>query len=263
MHGRNSRGVLKPHPPREFFPFFNSAPRLTHPIDVSSPLQAAAAAFLNREADVRARHFPVATRGMTAVRRFQAAKRRDRKAGRSLIRPENADQVIDLLPVEPEETLHALVCGDFVFCDLLTRIVERLGAPASLTVATLSLSMRNLDALVAMLTAAPAIQFHLILSHYFQSTSKEIFIALEKLLVETFPDRFTLTIGRSHAKVAVFDYGQEGADPLIIETSANLRSSANLEQLAAFRGRELADFHLGWIEEFRAFNAGQESTTQP
>lgn len=190
---------------------------------------------------------------MTAVRRFEIEKRRDRKAGRSLIRPENADQVIDGLPIDPSETLHALVCGDFVFCDLLTRIVDRLGPPAKLTVATLSLSMRNLDSLVAMLNQHPGLRFHLILSHYFQSTSKEIFIALEKLLVEIFPDRFQLTIGRSHAKVAVFDYTDQ--DPLVIETSANLRSSANLEQLAAFRGRDLADFHLGWIEEFRAFNS--------
>jgi hypothetical protein len=188
------------------------------------------------------------------------AKRRDKKAGRALIKPENSDQVIDAIPETPEETFHALVCGDFVFCDLLTRIVQRLGAPTTLTVATLSLSVKNLDSLVAMLKAAPDLRLHLLLSHYFQSTSKEIFVALEKLLSETFPDRFQLTIGRSHAKVALFDYGREGREPIIIETSANLRSSANLEQLAIFRGRDLADFHLGWIEEFRRVNAEKEAT---
>lgn len=220
-----------------------------------SPLQAAAAAFLNRESDVRSRHFPVATRGMTAVRRFNAAKRRDGKAGRSLIRPENADQVIDQLPGSSEETLHCLVCGDFVFCDLITRMVARLGAPAKMTLATLSLSTRNLDSLVAMMKAAPELRLDMLLSHYFQSTSKEIFIALEKLLIEPFADRFTVTIGRSHAKIALFDYGIEAAvEPIIIETSANLRSSANLEQLTVFRGRELADFHAGWISEFKAAN---------
>jgi hypothetical protein len=220
-----------------------------------SPLQAAAAAFLNREADVRSRHFPVATRGMTAVRRFNAAKRRDGKAGRALIRPENADQVIDQFPGSPDETLHCLVCGDFVFCDLITRTVSRLGVPEKLTLATLSLSTRNLDSLVAMMKAAPDLRLDLLLSHYFQSTSKEIFIALETLLVEPFADRFRLTIGRSHAKIALFDWGTESpVEPLIIETSANLRSSANLEQLTVFRGRDLADFHAGWISEFQAFN---------
>lgn len=195
---------------------------------------------------------------MTAVRRFNLAKRRDGKAGRALIRPENADQVIDAFPEVPEETLHALVCGDFVFCDLLTRTVDRFGPPVTLTVATLSLSTKNLDALVAMLTRHPDLRFHLILSHYFQSTSKEIFTALEKLLSEIFPHRFTLTIGRSHAKIALFDYTDR--EPLVIESSANLRSSGNLEQLTVFRGRELADFHLEWIEEFRQFNAAREST---
>ncbi len=221
-----------------------------------SPLAAAAAAFRAQEADVRGRHFPVATRGVTAHRRFQLSKRRDRKAGRALIKPENADQVIDRLPEHPEETLHSLISGDFIFCDLLTRIVERLGPPAKLTIATLSLSMPNLDSLVAMLTACPDLRFHLVLSHYFQSTNKEIFTALERLVMETFPDRAELTIGRSHAKIAVYDYADR--DPIVIETSANLRSSSNLEQLAIFRGRELADFHLAWIEEFRAFNAAQE-----
>lgn len=224
-----------------------------------SPLEAAAAAFRNQEADVRSRHFPVATRGLTAVRRFNLAKRRDGKAGRKLIRPENADQVIESLPGSPDETLHALVCGDFVFCDLLTRIVDRMGAPVRLSVATLSLSMRNLESLAAMMTAAPELRFHLVLSHYFQSTSKDLFVALEKLLVEIFPDRFELTIGRSHAKVALFDYGpDDGIEPIVIETSANLRSSGNLEQLAIFRGRELAEFHAGWIEEFRQFNQARQ-----
>jgi len=217
---------------------------------VPSPLSLAVSAFRAPEVAVRAARFPVPTQGITAHRRFQLAKRREGKAARALIKPQNADQVIDLLPELPEETLHAIVCGDFVFCDLLTRIVSRLGAPAKLTVATLSLSIRNLEALVAMLQAEPDLHFHLVLSHYFQSTSKEIFVALEKLVLETFPDRAAVTVGRSHAKVAVFDYA--AGLPLVIETSANLRSSGNIEQIAAFRGRELADFHLGWIEAFRA-----------
>jgi len=220
-----------------------------------SPLQAAAAAFLNREADVRSRQFPVATRGLSVQRRKDLLKARDRQAGRALIRPENADQVIEMFPSSPDETLHCLVCGDFVFCDLITRTVERLGPPAKMTLATLSLSTRNLDSLVAMMKAAPDLRLDLLLSHYFQSTSKEIFIALETLLVEPFADRFRLTIGRSHAKIALFDWGTESqVEPLIIETSANLRSSANLEQLTVFRGRDLADFHATWIGEFQTHN---------
>ncbi|HEX7260287.1 MAG TPA: hypothetical protein VF258_00570, partial [Luteolibacter sp.] len=200
------------------------------------------------EADVRSRRFPVETRSMSAHRAFQVAKRRDGKIGRALIKPENADQVIDALPVEDGGALHALVSGDFVFCHLVTRIVDRFGPPTILTLATLSVSMKNLESLEAMLRACPEMRLHIVLSHYFQTTNKDIFIALETLISEKFPDRFTLTIGRSHAKVALFDWGSRC---LVIETSANLRSSNNLEQLAAFRDRELFEFHAAWIREFR------------
>lgn len=157
--------------------------------------------------------------------------------------------MIDALPKCEGEALHALVCGDFVFCNLITRIVDRLGKPSEITLATLSVSLKNLESLEAMLRACPDLKLHIVLSHYFQTTSKEIFIALETLIAEKFPDRFTLTIGRSHAKVALFEYGTHC---LVIETSANLRSSGNLEQLAVFRERDLYDFHAGWIREFRA-----------
>jgi len=218
---------------------------------VPSPLQQAAAAHFDREKDLRSRKFPVPTRGLTAHREFQVAKRRDAKAGKALIRPENADQVLDQLPALAGETLHALVCGDFVFCNLITRLVERLGPPAEITLATLSVSLKNLESLEGMLRACPELRLHIVLSHYFQTTSKEIFIALETLIGEKFADRFTLTIGRSHAKVALIDYREHC---FVIETSANLRSSGNLEQLAIFRERELFDFHATWIREFRTAN---------
>ncbi len=220
-----------------------------------SPLQAAAAAHFDREKDVRSRKFPVATRGLNAHREFQVAKRRDAKAGKALIKPQNADQLIDMLPAGEGETLHALICGDFVFCNLITRLVERLGSPVEMTLATLSVSMKNLDALAAMLVACPDLRLHIVLSHYFQTTSKEIFIALETMISEKFPDRFTVTCGRSHAKVALIDYG---AGCYVIETSANLRSSNNLEQLAIFRERELYDFHATWIREFQVANRRQK-----
>ena len=216
-----------------------------------SPLQQAAAAHFDREKDLRSRKFPVATRGLNAHREFQVAKRRDAKAGKALIKPKNADQVIDMLPAGEGDALHALVCGDFVFCNLITRMVERLGPPVEMTLATLSVSLKNLEALEAMLRSCPGLRLHIVLSHYFQTTSKEIFIALETMIGEKFADRFTLTCGRSHAKVALIDYG---AACYVIETSANLRSSGNLEQLAIFRERDLYDFHAGWIREFRESN---------
>lgn len=216
-----------------------------------SPLAAAAAAFRSREADLRASRFPVDSRNRLIARTIRL-RAKDRAASKALIRPENADAIIDLIPADESQTLHAITCGDFIFCNLITRLVERHGPPPKLTVCSLSLSLKNCEALAAMMTAHPDLIFHLVLSHYFQSTNKEIFISLEKLVAETFPDRCTVTVGHSHCKVTILDYAEQ---PIIIETSANLRSSNNLEQMVISRGRYLADFHLEWIEEFRVANA--------
>jgi hypothetical protein len=220
-----------------------------------SPLAAAAAAFRSREADIRSRQFPVAARQLTVQRQKDLLKAKERRDGKKLIRPENADAIIDNLPADESETLHAITCGDFVFCDLITRLVERHGPPRKLTVCSLSISLKNCEAIAAMMAAHADLTFHLVLSHYFQTTNKDIFIALEKLVAETFHDRCVVTVGRSHAKITVFEYEQ----PIIIETSANLRSSNNLEQIIVTRGRDLADFHLAWIEELRALNAPEKS----
>jgi hypothetical protein len=217
---------------------------------VPSPLQLAKSAFLNRETDARARKYPVKTQTTMIERALDRFKRNDAKIFRTLMKPENADQVIDQMPQAEGESLHGVLCGDFVFCDLILRMVDRLGAPLALTITTLSLSMKNLAGIDAMLTRFPGFPLHLVVSSYFQSTNKEIFIALQAMVDAKFEDRITLTIGRSHAKLVLIDYGP-GAGCIVIETSSNLRSSNCLEQFSIFRERQLHDFHLGWIEEFR------------
>jgi len=217
---------------------------------VPSPLQLAKSAFLNREADARARKYPVPTQTTMIERQLNRFKRNDAKIFRTLMMPENADQVIDQLPLSEGEALHGVLCGDFVFCDLILRLVDRLGAPNQLTITTLSLSLKNLAGIDAMLSKFPGFPMHLVVSSYFQSTNKEIFIALQAMVGAKFAERVTLTIGRAHAKLVLIDYGPE-TGCVVIETSSNLRSSNCLEQFSIFRNRQLHDFHLGWIEEFR------------
>lgn len=221
------------------------------PTYVPSPLQLAKSAFLNPEAAVRARKFPVASRKTSIQRQKEKLKRADGRIGKKLIRPKNAAIVLDSLPEAEGDRLHAIVCGDFVYMDLVTGIIDRQGEPLALTLTTLSLSMKNLEAMDRLLKRFPALPIRLVLSHYFQSTSKELFVALETMLSKKFPDRFRLTIARSHAKLALIDYGP-AAGCFVIEGSANLRSSGSIEQLAIFRDRELYEMHAGWIEELHA-----------
>jgi hypothetical protein len=259
LHGKGIY-CTRPPPLRSFAPSiftraacFPFLPFDIQSFDVPSPLESAAAAFRAPENEVRNRFFPVPTRGLSVQRKKDLLKRGDRGRARVLIRPENADVVIELMPENQEETLHAVVCGDFVFCDLIVRIAAKMGNPHRITLTTLSLSMKNIDALAGLMASLPQLKVEMLLSHYFQSTSKEIFGALEKLLLETFSGRFSLSIGRSHAKVAIFEAPDQY--PIIIETSANLRSSGNIEQLAIFRGCNLAEFHRKWILEFQAATA--------
>lgn len=215
-----------------------------------TPLQLAQTAFLNRDKLLRARRFPVETR-VTEIERKTSrhAIRSDAAAFAAMMKPENADQIIDRLPAAGA-SLHALLSGDFVFCHLVTRLVERLGEPLSLSITTLSLSLKNLEALEKLLVRFQAFPLSLVISSYFQSTNKEIFRALESL-ASRHKSRIRLTIGRTHAKIVLIDYGPD--DPrscYILETSANLRSSSCLEHVSIFRDRQLHDFHAAWIRDF-------------
>ena len=172
--------------------------------------------------------------------------RDDTISSKKLIRPENADVLLADFPSREGEMLHAITAGDFVFGDFILRLIARDGPPRSMTTATLSLSLKNIKGLVAVLTETP-FPFHLVLSHYFQSTNKEIFRAIEELLIPI-PD-FRLNIGRCHAKITLLDFPDRA---VVIESSANLRSSGNIEQIFAKQSRELYDFHFAWIAEFAA-----------
>jgi hypothetical protein len=210
---------------------------------VPNPLRAAFAALKNPETGARERRFPVASRNFVQ-REKDRLKRADGIAAKKLILPKNADLILADFPAEDGEMLHAITCGDFIFFDLILRLIEREGIPSSMTSTTLSLSLKNIEKLAALLTATP-FPFHLVLSHYFKSTSGEIFRAIESLLVPI-PD-FRLTVGRSHTKITLLDYRKRA---FVIESSANFRSSNNLEQIFAKQCRDLHDFHLTWIEEF-------------
>ena len=196
------------------------------------------------EGAVRKRNFPVASKNF--IQRLKdEMKRKDRQAARKLIRPKNAAALVAELP-EEGDTLHGVTCGDFVMGDIIGQMVEKVGCPDRLTISTLSLSVKNAEMLARILVANPALVVQMAVSHYFQSTNGEVFTALETLLVEKFPGRFNLGVGRTHAKILCFDYPEAA---YVIETSANLRSSNNIEQFVISNNPELLDFHATWINE--------------
>jgi hypothetical protein len=180
--------------------------------------------------------FPIPT--AFHVRRAQEM-RRAKPSNRAFIRPENARAVLPHLPRAEGDRLHAIICGNFVFCDLLTAIAWE-SPGLRLAVATLSFSRRNIDSLILALDAGHLSHFEIILSHYFKSTSKDLFTAMERDLRPR-PD-CRIAVGRTHCKVALLS-GPALPVPIVIESSANLRSSGNLEQISAFADTALHAFH--------------------
>ncbi len=188
--------------------------------------------------------FETRPRISAAKRAFDAMNARARARRRKLVKPENAAFIMDALPQEPDDILHALTPGSFIFCDLLIAIAKA-RKPRALYLSTLSMSTRNIDALAALITEKNCGTIGILTSNYFSKTNKEIFAHLEKRTAET--EGMRIGVARTHAKVSAFDFGDAGH--LTIETSANLRSSDNIEQVSIFADPESFEFHREWICE--------------
>lgn len=160
------------------------------------------------------------------IQRSEALRTKlDRAALKRLCKPENARELASVMPSE-DCSVHALITGTFIFGDLLGAVIDRHGPPRSLFLASLSLSQGNVALLARLLD-----QHRL-----------PIWSALTAV-AEKHPS-LTLRVARTHCKVALFDYP---AAAWVIETSANLRSSGNLEQVTILHDRGLLEFHRAWM----------------
>ncbi len=176
------------------------------------------------------------------VRRvFDAQNARRRAARKAFVRPENAAELVrQIADLEEGDRLHAVLPGNFVFAEILTQLAERM-KPENVSVATLSLSKQNVDALAASLDAGHIGTLNFLISEYFCATNKPI---MAHMLHAAQNRRWRIGTKRTHAKIATLDAGH-----IVLETSANLRSSQSIEQASVFNDRELHDFHAGWIAD--------------
>jgi len=176
------------------------------------------------------------------VRRvFDVVTARRRAARKALVKTENAAELVrQIADLHEGDRLHAVLPGNFIFAEILTQLAERM-KPESVTLATLSLSKQNVDALAAALDAGHIGRINFLISEYFAATNKAIMAHMEQAAKTR---RWRIGSKRSHAKIATLNAGH-----IVIETSANLRSSQNVEQLCVFSDRELHNFHTKWITE--------------
>ncbi len=201
------------------------------------------------DAETHAREFPIGSRIHRAREREQ---KRHRRRLRRVIRADNARDLVRAFPSAPGDSTHALIPGDFEFCNILTTMAEEIGPPDAVHLTSLSVSKDNCVELERLLRAHPDCHWTLALSYFFKSTNKTIFAALEHKLCAL--PNFRLALGRLHTKIILWHVPSRGPDKperhLVIETSANLRACRNLEQVTVFECAELHAFHLEWISEF-------------
>ena len=175
---------------------------------------------------------------------------RSREGQRQFIKPENALVVVRRLP-EPGGTTHCILRGDFVLADLIPYLLGEGVRCPHLRIATLTMSVENAVLLGKLVTGGKVGRLTLVISHYFQQVNKS---TIYQDIREELEGKAEFVVMRSHAKVIVMerqhdgDASGTGRDWLVIEGSANLRSSDNLEQMTIFNDKEVWDHHAGWID---------------
>lgn len=178
------------------------------------------------------------------VHRAKADQARRRRGIKALIRPENARAVLAHLPIGEDDRTHCILRGDFVLCDVIPAIIAARGRCPHLRVATLGCSIANADTLAALVASGEVGSLTIVVSHYFQQVDKAtVFRAVKARLAGI----ACLAVTRSHAKVICLPTAR--GDHFVVEGSANLRSSDNLEQMAITNDRVTHDFHAAWLDQ--------------
>lgn len=201
-------------------------------------------AALHLGVEVRAPEF-VLPRNL--VHRRESAKdkiKASRKGIKKWIRPENARFVLPHLPLGAEDRTHCVLRGDFVLCDLIPAIIRERGVCPALHIATLGLSTQNAESLAELHQSKLVGSVTLLCSLYFQQVDKTTTYREVSAILDGVG---RMIIARNHAKVICLPTDQ--GDTFVIEGSANLRSSDNLEQITIFNDPELLLFHSTWIEQ--------------
>jgi hypothetical protein len=157
-----------------------------------------------------------------------------------------AVDAIEKLP-QTGEVLHIVTGQEFAGFDLLgamLRLADATGFEA-LTLTALGFSKANLTALAGMLEsgALQAGTLRILCSDFFRRADKALWqIGAEQARRLGYGFRST----RNHTKLIL---GAIAGNYFVVESSANLRSCANLEQFTITPSRELFEFHQGWINQ--------------
>lgn len=144
--------------------------------------------------------------------------------------------------------VHAVVSGNFLFGDFIEAwICEHDWTVPDLYIGTLSMSADNINSLANLLIGEWVQRLHLIVSDFWfaHERHRDGLIPYAYQELDLGGDRFQLSVTASHAKVTTF--ATSTGARYVLHGSANLRSSASIEQFAIEHDPELHDFHRAWL----------------
>lgn len=167
-----------------------------------------------------------------------------RRTCKQLLHVANAAHAIDRLP-DPDEAVHIVMAGNFNAWDIVPACIKLAGVGIdSLAVATLGFNKRNADELLGLIDEAQVGSVAFLCSCYFRDANGREFTHLADGLEERGQQ---IAATRSHAKVMAMRFTDGRC--VTTESSANLRSCRNLEQMTLHGSPDLHDFHANWIGE--------------
>jgi len=156
-----------------------------------------------------------------------------------------AAEAIGTIPAA-DESLHLAISGRFALWNVVPAVLKLASTPISeLRIATLGFSKKNIGELCSLLDEGQIGHAKLLASHYFKSTSGDIYEHARTEL-EKRPDRATFLSLRNHAKLLLMKLAD--GRTVSVESSANLRSCKNIEQMTLIGDPGVHDFHAGWID---------------
>jgi hypothetical protein len=145
-----------------------------------------------------------------------------------------------------EENLHIVCRGNFPLWSIVPAVLT-LAAPAvidRLSIATLGFSKQNAAELLSLFDAGRVKSVAIVCSSYFEKQSPAEF----NIMLDGLKERGQrIAALRAHAKIIAMALSDGGR--FTVESSANLRSCRNIEQITLINSKALHDFHAGWIDD--------------
>lgn len=168
---------------------------------------------------------------------------------RHMIKYEHADKLGKELRLRPGERYDVIVSGNFVFGDFIYAWMTHQGIRAkTMTISTLSMGTRNVDVLAQLKKTGYIKELNLVVSAYFYSNyRKDVVPYIYEKLDDQEKGDFQMGVAGIHTKTMTLE--TEDGMKIVMQGSANLRSSANIEQFILEDNPEVYEFYKDYTDK--------------